>query len=269
MIGKTFGVGTNPPINMPSGDWTPWLPSYEPQRFIYDTDECSQLGGFINPLETYFNWLKATGQLKQDFIDFCTKNGYFDSNGSFSFSERYTGILDGTSINGNTPANAFICFLRFGVIPRSMLNWTITDAQKYPNQALMDSDYYNPPTVTQAMIDLGKQFLGFIKQFGFGWSTGINDGLTAVPHGALQLGMQTSPLSIVVSVPKDVTTWNQTSVSYDGSVTLDHCVMLYKIVNNDSIAYPYNIMDQYQPDKKSLQSNYYIGSAIAFFIIMA
>jgi hypothetical protein len=82
-------------------DYTTYLQSYEPQSFNYkDTDECSVLGGFVSPLEIYFNWKKATNQIPQPFLNFLMSNGYWNGT-SFAFSERYFGIKDGTTINDN------------------------------------------------------------------------------------------------------------------------------------------------------------------------
>lgn len=263
---NSFGAPVLPPVNLLSGDWTAYLPSPEPQRWIYDTDECSQLGGFINPLETYFNWLKSTNQLSPAFLDFCTKNGYFDSNGSFSFSERFTAILDGTSINGNMVQNAWACFQRYGVIPRSMLNWTLNEAQQYPNQALMDTSYYNPAAVTQPMIDLGAQFLSYVKFIAWGWVGGVGDGSTDIPVANLATGLQTSPCAIVVPVPNPVTDWNQVNIPYTGGTTLNHAVMLYKV--DQTNPYPLYFMDQYAPYQKQLQEGYYVPVAICFYVLM-
>jgi hypothetical protein len=218
----------------------------------------------ITEVEIYFNWLKATNKISPTFLQFLTANGYLDYNGSFSFSERFTAILDGTSINGNTPQNAFICFQRYGLIPRSMLNWTIADASNFPNQVLMDTSYYNPAAITQQMIDLGAQFLTFIRQIGWGWPGGVGNGASNVPTQDLLLGLKTSPASI--AVPVDINTWNNTNVVYTGGTKLQHCVCMYKIDTKN--LFPFYTTDQYQPWLKQLQANYYISVAIIFFIIL-
>lgn len=265
-IGASYGPQNLPPINMPSGDWSAYLPTYEPQRFIYDTDECSQLGGMINPLETYFNWLKATGQIPRDFLDFLTNAQYIDASGSFSFSERFTAILDGTSINGNSPQNAWKCFQKFGVIPRSRLNWTLVDAAQFPNQALMDTTYYNPAVITQEMIDLGARFLTFIKQIGWGWTGGVGNGSMAISDANLQTGLKTSPCAWVISDPDPVILWNEVDVPYTGGKNLDHVITGYKI--DETQKFSKLATDQYQPFKKQLSSIYPIWVAIAFFVTL-
>lgn len=263
LIGKKdtiWGVTTQPPINLITMDWRPWLPTFEPQRFIYDTDECSQLGGCINRIEQFMNWQKATGKIPQAALDFFTENGYFDSNGSFSFSERFTAILDGTSINGNTMQNAWKCVQKYGLIPRSMLNWTLQNAAQFPNQSLMDTSYYNPAVITQAMMDIGEAFK---KVVGVSWGW-VGNGITDIPVQVLQKGLQTSPLAICIPIPNPTIEWNGVEVPYTGNITMDHCVGIDFI--DESNPYSYFINDQYQPFQKQLQAGYYIPNAIAFFI---
>ena len=122
---NVYGTFNPPPINLPIADWSEWLPTFEPQSFSgKDSDECSQLSA-VNALETFMNWLAKTGKMTAVALNWFTQNGYIDSNGSFAFSEDFTGILDGTSINGNLAQNAWKCFQKYGVLPRSQLNWSL------------------------------------------------------------------------------------------------------------------------------------------------
>lgn len=255
------------PLNMPSMIWAPYTPTFEPQRFVYDTEECSQLGGAINPLEAYFNWLKSIGMLSPNFLAFLAENGYYDSNGSFSFSERFTGIMDGTSINGNTVQAAWTCIAKYGVIPRSMLNWTLADSAKFPNQSLMDAGYYARTAVTDDMLSLGKQFLSYIKEIAWGWTGGVSNGTHAVPLLEIQRGLQVSPVILIITIPTPVGLWNQQLVPAATGTSLDHAVTLYMVdVGNP---YPFFITDQYQPYKKQMAAGYPLWIAISFFIVLA
>lgn len=257
---KIGGITVFPPIVNPFFDWTVDLPTYEPQRFIYDLNECSQLGGFITPLETYFNRLKRLGLLSQSFLDFCTANGYFDSNEKFSFSERFTGILDGTSINGNTMQSAWLCGQRFGILPRSKLNWTLADAAQFPNQALMDTSYYNPAVITQDMIDLAAAFKTFAN-VSWGWCA---DGTTGMTLEQLTNALKTSPIALAGPVPSPVELWNQVNVPYTSNSDIVHCFCGYKI--DSTQINPVYIADQYQPWLKQLAINYYLPIGIIFHV---
>jgi hypothetical protein len=260
---KIWGVGNTPPINMPTMVWTPYLQTYEPQSFNYlDTNECSQLGGFISPIEIYFNWLKATNQIPPTFLNFLITNGYWNGT-SFAFSERFIAILDGTSINGNVMQSGYRIFPEIGLIPRSMLEWTVAEAAQYPNQSLMDTSYYDPSVITDEMKSLGQQFLSFIQEFDWGW-IGQNNGPISLT--SLRNGLLTSPLAL--AVPVNVPGWNQQFVPYGGGTTTDHCVCEYEVDTVKNPLFPVFFTDQYQPWLKQFASNYYIPVAIAFNIVL-
>lgn len=257
-LDHVYGVNNPPPINLSSGDWTPYLQTYEPQSFNYkDTDECSQLGGFISPLEIYFNWLKATNQIPPTFLNFLMTNGYWNGT-SFAFSERYIAILDGTSINGNVMCSGYEAFTNVGMIPRSMLEWTISEAEQYSTEALMDTTYYNPAFITPAMTALGKEFLSYIQSFNWGWLW--NNG-TSCPLETLAQGRQTSPCAL--AIPVNSATWNQVEVPYEGGTATNHCVCNYA---SNTTSYPTNFTDQYIPFLKQFQSNYFIPVVIIFTV---
>jgi hypothetical protein len=255
-----YGVDNLPPVNLASGDWTPYLQSYEPQSFNYkDTDECSQLGGFISPLEIYFNWLKATNQIPPSFLAFLLSNGYWNGT-SFAFSERYIAILDGTSINGNVMHSGYEAVTNVGIIPRSMLMWSLTEAAQYPTQALMDTSYYDPSAITPNMTALGQQFLSYIQSFNWGW---LWNGNGSCPLATLAQGLKTSPCAL--AVPVDSSVWNQVQVPYTqaaGTAT-DHCICHYK---SDTSPFPTYFTDQYVPFLKQFQADYFIPVVIMFTV---
>jgi hypothetical protein len=260
---NVYGTFNPPPIILPTADWSEWLPTFEPQSFSgKDSDECSQLSA-INALETFMNWLAKTGKMTAVALNWFTQNGYIDSNGSFAFSEDFTGILDGTSINGNLAQNAWKCFQKYGVLPRSQLNWSLEQANQYPDQETMDLAYYSPIRITPAMLNLAQESLKYMN-VSWGW---IGDGNTPISQSVLSQGLQTSPLQYVIPIPSPVSDWNTTDIVYTGGTTLSHCVTGYNIVEG-TFDFPIDIIDQYIPFEKELQSNYFIPIAIAFFVTM-
>ena len=260
---NVYGTFNPPPINLPIADWSEWLPTFEPQSFSgKDSDECSQLSA-VNALETFMNWLAKTGKMTAVALNWFTQNGYIDSNGSFAFSEDFTGILDGTSINGNLAQNAWKCFQKYGVLPRSQLNWSLEQASQYPDQASMDLAYYSTTRITPAMLNLAAESLKYMN-VSWGW---IGDGNTPISRLTLSQGLQTSPLQYVIPIPSPVSDWNTTDIVYTGGTTLSHCVTGYNIVEG-TFDFPIDITDQYIPFEKKLQSNYFIPIAIAFFVTM-
>lgn len=254
----TGGITVLPPIIMPSHNWSIYLPTYEPQRFIYDLNICSQLGGCITLLEIYFNLFKATNKISPAFLTFLQQNGYFDSNGSFSFSERFTAIMDGTSINGNVMQNAWQCVQEFGLLPRSQLNWSLFNASLYSSQPAMDAAYYNPAVITQEMKDLAKAFLNFAR-VSWGWAA---DGTAPMTVAQMTLALQTSPIAFAGPVPTDESQWNQTNVPLPGNTKIVHCFCGYSIEEDGTI----DIMDQYQPDDKRLAPGYPLSIGIIFHV---
>ena len=258
---NVYGTFNPPPINLPIADWSEWLPTFEPQSFSgKDSDECSQLSA-VNALETFMNWLAKTGKMTAVALNWFTQNGYIDSNGSFAFSEDFTGILDGTSINGNLAQNAWKCFQKYGVLPRSQLNWSLEQASQYPDQASMDLAYYSTTRITPAMLNLAQESLKYMN-VSWGW---IGDGTTPISRLTLSQGLQTSPLQYVAPIPNPVSLWNQQFVPYTGGLIDQHCFVGYKI---DNSSFPFYTRDQYQPEDKQLAQNYYLNIAIAFFVTM-
>ncbi|HEY4832771.1 MAG TPA: hypothetical protein VIH61_09470, partial [Waddliaceae bacterium] len=197
-------------------------------------------------------------------INFFTTNGYLDTNGNFSFSERFTGILSGTTINGNIMQAQYRCGQQYGLIPRTMLTWNDTIAAKYPNQAAMDEAYYNPSSITQAMLDMGKQWLTYVN-LSWGW---IGDGTTPIPLATLALGCQTSCLGSAIPLPSPINLYNESLVPYTGSTTVEHCITLDFVDLTPNDPYPLWGTDQYLPQVRQWASNYDFPITIAHFVEM-
>ena len=261
---NVWGVDNPPPINLPAADWRNYKTTFKPQSFQgKDLEICSQSGGCLNDIATTLNWKLETGQLSAAFVNFSKNNGYLDVTNRYNFSWRFTAILDGTSINGNTMQNGWKCVQKYGLIPDSMLPWTDEMAAQYPDEASMDEAYYNPSVITQAMLDMGKQFNAFVA-IEWGW---IGDGTTSIPLPTLSLGTQTSCLAIATPIPTPVSLWNAPQVPFTPNTTIQHCTSL-DFVDVTGVAYPSWITDQYIPQVKQLESNYPIFVAIAHVINM-
>lgn len=229
-----------PTVNVPSGNWLAWLPTNEPQKFKFDSDECSQLSA-INICETQCNWLKYNNKFSQEALDFFNSNGYIDSNGSFAFSERFIGILSGTSINGNTITAFWDTVRKNGLLPRNDLNYTLAQSQQFLTQEAMCGDYYDKGYITQAMKDKALKSLSYI-QVQYEW---VSDIVTALKQAPIQIG-----------IPVCVDNWNQTNVPFCPSTVPAHCVEVYA----DNIGF--YIRDQYAPYNKVLDKSYFIPQII-------
>jgi hypothetical protein len=252
---REMGTLVAPPIVLPSADWTNFLSGYTAQLYKWDTDGCTQFSG-SETMATFCNQLKDNGSFSPEALAWFTVNGYFDANGSFAFSQRFTAILDGTSINGNVAQSYWSCIQKYGLLPRSDLDYTLAQSEQFATQQEQDNDYYNPAVITAAMY---AKATAALQWFGIAW------GWVNTDMASLQIALQTAPVQIVVPVPSPVELWNQQNVSYTGGIDLAHCVELYKI--DPTSPYPYFIRDQYIPDGKQLQAGYYIGSAIQGIVI--
>ncbi len=241
-----------PVINIASGDWSDFLPTNEPQKYAYDTDECTQLSG-INSIETQFNWLYKTGKMSAECYDWFKNNGYIDANGNFAFSERFSGIKSGTTINGNSPWAFWLALKANGVLPRADLNYTLAQSQQFVTQEAMCADYYNPAAITQAMTDKAlasrQWFLPMFEWLGIEFNS-------QTPSDAIDTALKQAPVHI--AVPVCIPGWNNINIPFCAGQEANHAIMVYKD-NQDGTR---NIRDHYVPYDKALSKGYYIPQAI-------
>ncbi len=238
----------------PTGSWSSFTSPGNDQKYAFDTDECMTLSA-CNIIETQLNFLKTQGLIPQTHLDFFTSNGYLDSNGLFQLSERFSAIMNGTSINGNGFQNVWQGFRKYGVLPRSMLNYTMAQSQKFLSQETMCEDYYNPTVITDAMKALALKSLNYLI---IQWEFVVNDQLnrpTMTDWNNLKTGLKQSPLHIAIPACPD---WNTGSVHACGINTPAHGVGLMGI-NGDGT---YAIFDQYNPFFKSLSADYPVPYAV-------
>jgi hypothetical protein len=259
-IREVGGIPTPPPIILPSGDWTPHLSGYETQLLKFETNECSQIS-VMKCIAAYCNYLKATNQWSPAALDFWNGNGYIQSDGLFYFSEEFTAILDGTTINGNIAQNAWKCVQEYGLLPRSMLQMTLADSQQYNSEIEQDAAYYSRSRITPAMYTLASASLKFFDLW-WGW---VGDGTTAISLSTFQTALKTAPIQIVIPIPSPVSLWNQKNIPYTGGTDLAHCDSLYSTVMTST--YPSSIDDTYEPRLKYLADEYYIPIALQGIII--
>lgn len=229
-------------------DWTPYESDYEQQRYgSYDTNSCWCLAT-VKRLETQLNWLWAMGMFSEEAKKFFIP--YLNQNGRFAVSERLFEILGKNGDSGGTAEEAGYLMAQNGIIPRSMLAYTLQQANSWGSKQLFNQDYFNPNAVTPQMIELGKQSLRYIKiayqKIGKNWTT--------PDFIVLQNALKQAPPVIGIPIPNDVSKWNGTFIQYDGGKTPQHEVGLYKLI--DDSGYP--ISDQYQPPYKKLSKDYYI-----------
>ena len=92
-------------VRVLDGNWSPYFGHYQNQKWgNFDSSSCWALSG-INCFEDQLEWLWKNGMFSQDSKNFFTQNGYIDSDGDFSLSERFIEILSKVQDNGNNNFN--------------------------------------------------------------------------------------------------------------------------------------------------------------------
>ena len=233
------------------GDWTQDRCNYEPQKWgNWDTNECAQLSS-INSVETQCNYLKRTGQFSSEALKWFTDNGYFDENGRFDFSERFTAILAGCSINGSSQWWAWQSMKTFGLLPWKDFHYSVEQAQKFSTQQAMGADYYDEAQITPVMRDKALQALKWIN-IEYEWLR--NQGKNAGDFtGDFLTELKQSPIGL--GVPICGSGWNSTNPPACTLNTAHHAVMCYKLGSKV-------IWDHYQPATKELPDDYTVFLAI-------
>jgi len=231
---------------VPSGDWTQYLPTYEPQKYFFDTNDCWCLSG-INSVDTQLNFLNQSGAFTEAQMTWFKTNGYIDSSGSFATSERFIEILSGVQGNGNSEWVFWQLASTNGLIPRSMLEYTLTQADNFSTQEAFYADYFNPAAITPAMTALGKEFLTYVN-LAYEWVQ--SDPNSPVNAATLAECLQQAPQQI--GTPVCIPGWNQIDVPVCPSIEIVHATLCYKYDGT------YHIRDQYQPDNKDLAVGYMV-----------
>ncbi len=228
----------------PKGDWTPWLPTKEPQKYKFDTNECSTIS-VTKCLEIQFNFLR--NQFSIEALQWFTVNGYIDENGSFNFSERHLGIEAGTSVNGNSMNRVWEIVRKVGLLPQKDLSYSMEQSNKFLTQYDMCEDYYNPDLITDLMRVKAKQIFRWVT-IQFEW-VGANAKKTT-PFEAIVKALKQAPLQIGTPVCPN---WNSGNLQPCGKTSVDHATTVYAWTLSS-----YKDFDHYSPYLKILSLDYFI-----------
>lgn len=201
---------------------------------VYETDDCWDFSG-VCILEIKLQQLFPTFSpvAKQFFIS----NGYCDSIGNFALSRRYIAIQSGVKNYGNNQIEFWYDLQRYGMVPRSLCDFTPTMAND-PNYQAFVADFFNSSVITSSLGNLAIQFNTFVSVN----PTGVTD-FSALVNTPLQVG---------IPIPKDSNNWNKSVVNWDGTTQISHAIVLLDI-NPDGTK---TICDSYIPWIKQLSANY-------------
>lgn len=219
-------------VLMPGGHgWRKYKPKKELQKqYGFESMNCTSYGT-LNPLET----LAAFHKL-DDFPKDC--------------SERYLGVLAGTTPEGNSPHKVIETIRTFaGVLEQAILPWTsdITDWNRY----------YSPNPMDEGMIAHAQKILRKYR-IRHAW----------VFNGLTEKGKQGKLISAleIGTVAVSVRAWSLKNGRYwkDKNATDNHWVQLLDFKQGDY----WLVYDQYEDTEKKLEWDYNFGSAKVYFIEM-
>jgi len=244
--------------------WKSFLPSFERQKFVFDTNACMTYSG-TNILETELNHLNSIGQIPVETLTWCRDNGYFDENGKFNFSDRFSAIMNGTNpATGNSFDPVWSGFVKYGLLPEKDFSYTLEESRRFITPSDFWKDYYNRSLITQEMLTKAKKFNEFFEiEWTYKITSGLNGAIKSVwdflqgsggnQFSILSTALQSAPVHIGVPVCPN---WNDGDVTYCGKKQAEHGVELY------SVEQLYDILDQYDPFQKTLSNDYYIPYAV-------
>lgn len=231
-----------------SGDWTAYLPISEPQKYQFDTNECSQLSG-INSIATQMDFLYPT--LTQEAKDWFSNNGYLDGDNKFSFSERFTGILSGTSISGNSQWAFWKAVSQYGLLPRKDLGYSMSQSQQFKSQESMCLDYYRPSSITD---DMKKKAIGIFQWISISYEYVWYNLSTPCPIKELEDSLKQAPIQIGTPVCPG---WNSINVPVCDSKQIAHSTVARNVKDGNI-----GILDHYMPYLKTLGVGYPVYIAV-------
>lgn len=247
-------------INYLDGDSSKYFSSYTPQRYgQFDTSCCWDYSG-IAIVQAELNYLKQTGQLSQEAVNWYQSNSYLDANGFFRLSPRFIGIVSGIEDNGSDPWRFCELTAKYGFLPLSDLNYSVEQTNQFQTQEQFDKDYFNPQVIMPAMYAKALKALSFVN-FQYEYLSKI--GTAMPPMQDIKAALCQSPLLVSIPIPNPTFLWNISIVqAQSGNNSLVHCVALAN-VNSDLT---FKVHDNYNPEWKILSSGYYIGEVINIVI---
>lgn len=237
-------------VRVPSGDSSPFFGNYVGQKYgSYDTNTCWDFS-LTEIIETQLAIERSLKRFSDDDIAWFKEKGYIDEDGDFYLSRRWIAILSGVKDNGNDQAIGWILAAKYGMIPFKMLPFELADLQGVNNRTDFINKYFSLDSITPEMIATGKEFLKRVKiqseELGTRWNPRTPDMLS---NALLQASLQ-------VGIPVNPSTWNNSTVNWDGSKKVVHSAEFYKY--SPGTSFPYHTYDSYEPHLKELSSDYYI-----------
>lgn len=249
-------------IRIINGIWKSWFSPYTQQKyFLWDTDDCWD-DTACSQLQAQLNYLKGTGQLSPQAINWYQTNGYLDSTGCFKISPRFIGILSGRKDQGYD--GYLFCQLvagegyEYGFLPLSDLDYSDFQASQWINQAEFVADYFNPSAITPAMKAKARQALSWVNiQYQRIGKIGEK-----VDWQVLVAAQCQAPLMLGIPIPTPPESWNTVNVPMTTNTGDSHFVAVENFNDDKSIS----IHDNYNPPDKILPPGYPIEEVVQMVV---
>lgn len=233
-----FIAGKGSPINFnpinESADWTPFLPTKEPQFIKFETSSCVTFSA-LNCIETQMNYMIAKGLIPDITLKSLNDWGYIDENDKFNCSDWFTARMSGTTKDGNRVDAVWDSIRNDGLLPEKMLR--LKDCQT-------QTEYFTK-YITPEMKAAARKILDVIE-FKYEW---VATGNCADPKlDYLKTQMQQAPLHAAHPLcSRD----DQGKFNPCGTCVTQHATMIYNIS-------PFYIedLDQYEPYFNKYSKNY-------------
>jgi hypothetical protein len=133
--------------------WDNDLPTDEPQSFAgTETSSCVSFSGH-NEIEVQVNFMVRKGILAGQGLQWLKDWGFFDANGKFNCSDRFTAKMSGTTQQGNTMKAVWESIRINGLVPEAM----------WPAKGVQSWEEWNKE-IPQEVKDFGKKIMGYIQE---------------------------------------------------------------------------------------------------------
>ena len=195
-----------------SGNWGEFLPSTERQYLIgFDTMSCVSFSA-LNIIEIQVNFMVATKMLSDEKVKLLADWGFFDGNGKFNCSDRFTAKMSGTTQQGNSGQRVWDSIRKDGLVPEKM--WSQVGVKDW-NEWMAE--------IPQDVKNFAKNILT-IFDFDYEWIVQGNCGFADL--GLLSSHLRQAPLQLMAPVCGR----DETGLSNPcGSCFTQHATTLYAI----------------------------------------
>lgn len=214
-------------VKNPTGDWTPNLPSDEMQIGVYfDTKACVSFSA-LNCIEAQLNRMLLTGEVTKEEIA-----EWLGDDGKANLSDRFLAKMSGTTPEGNYMQKVADTLRHFGAVAEK--DWNYPRLQRTP---VFDwNDFY--AEIPDEVKAKGQRFLEKFE-IQYEW----------VQDGDFAKHLKQAPLQIAIGLCQP---WDE-EVAGCGIKPAAHAITLYAESGGQ-----HKVLDQYEPYRKTLGSDYSI-----------